>query len=359
MTDGGGTLDGSTDSGSRDSAFDSAFDANANSDGSICADVTVQVTPVTPNVTVIVDRSGSMIAGFPSNGDPNRWDAVKSALIDPSTGLITNLESQVRFGLVMYTATSDDNDDNNDGQNEITSPDCPWLEINPGEIVDPDLNNYNAIRTVYEPAGFPGNGDTPTGDSVDRVIDRVIGQSDPDPNPNIFIIATDGLPDRCEDPDPNTTRGRRLAEGEAITAVERAFGEGIRTFMIWVGDLGSDNVRDHVQEMANAGVGSSSTDPDAPFYVAGDDSGLRTALTTIVNGELSCDVALNGRLSVEKACTGTVRLNGNTLTCMDANGWDVVDETTIRLQGTACDEFKTTTNASLEASFPCDTVILI
>jgi hypothetical protein len=195
---------------------------------------------------------------------------------------------------------------------------------------------------VYRPADVIE--DTPTGDAVDAVLAGIVGIPDPDMDPTIFIIATDGEPDRCEELDPQN------GQAEAIAAVERAFDAGIRTYMISVGDEVSAG---HMQDMANAGIGMAG----APYWITGDDAGLRAALLAIVGGVLSCDVTLSGTLDVDQACTGTVSLNGRPLTCDDPNGWRAVDENHIEILGTACDEL-TMGGAVLEASFPCDVVLI-
>jgi hypothetical protein len=208
--------------------------------------------------------------------------------------------------------------------------------------VAPAIDNYEAIRGVYEPADVIE--DTPTGDSIDAVLDQFF--SAPSEDPVVIVVATDGEPDRCEELDPQN------GQAEAVAAVERAYDLGIRTFMISVGE-GTVSA-EHMQDMANAGIG----EDGAPYWVAGDDQGLRDALTAIVGGQLSCVVALNGELTLEIACEGTVLLNGRPLTCDAPDGWRAVDETHIELQGAACDELQGTPDALLEATFPCEAVTL-
>jgi len=182
------------------------------------------------------------------------------------------------------------------------------------------------------------------------VIDQFFSSPDPSGDPVAFVLATDGEPDRCEELDP------QHGQDEAIAAAERAYSLGIRTFIISVGQ--GTVSEEHLQDMANAGLGRSPGDPDAPFWVGDDDDGLREALTTIVGGELSCELELNGRLSMDIACSGTVVLNDSVLPCDDPNGWRANDETHIELLGDACDELLNTPGATLRATFPCDAVEL-
>jgi len=301
-------------------------------DGSnICADIIVEGVRVTPTVMLIVDQSGSMTEDF---GGGTRWDVLKDSLL-ASTGLIQTLEDQVRFGVALYSARSNDMD--------LPDGECPLITQ-----IDPALNNFGAIDGVYGPAD-PIQ-ETPTGDAIDAILDQLLSVPDPDPDPTIFIVATDGEPDRCEQLNPQN------GQAEAIAAVERAYGAGIRTFMISVGE-GTVSAA-HLQDMANAGLGRGAGDPPADYWVAGDDAGLRGALEDIVGGVLSCDITLRGTIDLENACTGTVKLNDRELPCDDPNGWRATDENHIELLGTACDELTMSRGARLEASFPCDVVII-
>ncbi len=92
----------------------------------------------TPTVLLIVDRSGSMDEDFEGQG--SRWDVLRDFLLQQPGGLIYDLQSQVRFGLAMYTAESN--------RGELPIGECPMLEI-----IVPDLNNYDEIAPVYAVRG--------------------------------------------------------------------------------------------------------------------------------------------------------------------------------------------------------------
>ena len=49
---------------------------------------------------LVVDRSKSMEEDF---GTDTRWNVLREALINPTDGFVTTLETQIRFGLSMYT----------------------------------------------------------------------------------------------------------------------------------------------------------------------------------------------------------------------------------------------------------------
>lgn len=332
-----GETEGQTDAG-RGGRFDApgldapGLDAEGFDAPGICAAQRVQARRVTPNVILVVDQSGSMTQDF---GSSNRWDVLRDALLDTPDGLIATLQPTVRFGLALYSADSD-----GDGPAIGMCPMITW--------VDPALDNLAAIEAVYGPAD-PFE-ETPTGESIDAVLERLTMVPDPTMDPTILILATDGEPDTCAMPNPQN------GQPEAIAGVERAHRAGVRTFVIGVGnDVGMALL----QDVANAGVGRGAGDPDAPFWVPGDDEGLRAALLEIVGGELSCVITLEGRIEdLSQACTGTVILDGDTLRCDDPDGWHALDGTHIELTGAACERLQANPRAMLEAVFPCDVVLI-
>lgn len=298
-----------------------------------CASVDLDANRVTPNVLVIIDRSGSMgMEEFPPGSGTSRWDALRDALLAMPDGLFFSLQSSVRFGIVTYQGST--------GGGGGT---CPNLEDIPCRI-----NNFPAIRTSYT-AMSPG-GATPTGEAIDDILGMLpalVPTADPG-DPTIFILATDGEPNTCADR-MDTTTGRM----NSVNAVTDAYAMGIPTYVI---SVGTDTGADHLQDVANAGAGVGPGDPDATYWVASDTAGLNDALSTIVGGVVSCRLELSGMIDPAMACLGEVRLGGTLVPCDDPNGWHAIDASTIELTGTACDELQSS-GSTLTARFPCDVVI--
>jgi hypothetical protein len=301
------------------------------SDGSFqCADTAVRASRVMPTVFLLVDQSSSMDAELGDDG--TRWDVLRDFLLEEPNGLISGLQDQVSFGFALYSAESG-------GTNPEPIGECPMITK-----VDASLNNFDAIASVYRDAEMIE--DTPTGDSIDAIVNALPPRS-PDAinSPTAIILATDGEPDRCESLDPQE------GQAEAIAAAERAFSLGIRTYIIAVGNEVSEQ---HQQDMANAGLGRGAGDAPAQFWTTEDGESLRAALTEIVNQQLTCEVGLNGSVESGNACDGSVVLNGTPLGCNDQNGWELVDPRTIRLLGSACDQLKSGSEVALDVSFPCN-----
>lgn len=294
-----------------------------------CANIALNTNHTTPNVILILDRSQSMDQDF---GRDSRWNVLRDTLMSTPSGLVNTLQSSVRFGLVTYAGFSSG------------GATCPALQI-----VDPALNNYDAIDAVYTRNGtIPG---TPTGEALEAVIaNSALSMSTPDPT--VFVLATDGDPNGCAGIDV-------MGKPRSLAAVQSAYSMGIRTYVIGVGTA-SELDGDHLTDLANAGIGAAASASSMYWRVA-DEASLIAALTTIVGGTISCDIALtSGSIDITDPtayCAGAdVQLNGNPVPCETADGWHAVDATHIRLQGTSCDEL-TATGGTVTASFPCGIVL--
>ena len=284
-----------------------------------CGYVTLQATPVTPNVILIIDQSSSMDEKF---GSSTRWQSLKDSLL-ADNGLIKELQHVVRFGATFYSAR----------EGNAT---CPMLTE-----VQIALDNYETIKSKY-PARTVA--ETPTGDSIEAVLKKLPSAGvDATLSPTIFVLATDGEPDRCEELNPQN------GQQEAIDAVKHAYTTGVRTYVIGVAQEVSEA---HLQELANAGVGQASG--NAPKYRANDDMGLRTALRTIVGGEVDCKVPLKGTVT-GGTCAGSIKLNDKPVTCSPSDGYQIVGGNAVQLSGSACEAMKR--GEVVSAMFPCSEAI--
>ncbi len=320
------------------SVGDGDGDSSGDGDSNSCAKVNVAAHPTTPNVILIIDQSSSMGEDL---GGVSRWQALKNVLLGDE-GLIAELESQVRFGLYLYSSKDFDIE-------------CPALTIVPAS-----LDNLEAITEVYSPASMIE--DTPTGDAINAITDMLAGgfNDQGGGDQTIFILATDGEPDTCAQPDPQ--RGQQ----HAIDAVKRAFDEGFKTFVLAVSEDNQQGISSgHAQDLANTGTGKplvpyrdceDAPDPAtcAPFYRVDSVKKLENSLREIVSGQLDCVMRLDGSFpeEVKGACDaqGTITLNGQDLTC--ETDWVIVERSVIEIKGAACDKLKQP-GASFSASFAC------
>ncbi|MBC8073633.1 MAG: VWA domain-containing protein [Deltaproteobacteria bacterium] len=272
-----------------------------------CPELEEVLLPQTPTFQLVVDRSGSMDEDF---GGVSRWNAMVETLVG-GDGVVTRLQSDIRFGLTLYS---------NDGMQ------CPTVDS-----LGPQLDAADEISTALAATGPVG--DTPTGESL--VVATQLVLDDTWEGEKVLVLATDGEPDTCAIPDPMGAEVDQV-RGVAVDAVTAAFEQGIRTFVI---SVGPELAEEHLQDLANAGVGADAGDP-ATFWVASDTDSLVAAFDAIVAGIRSCEFALDKPLTAQLAPSCTVTVNDTPVAYQDANGWDLPDENTLELVGTACESIQ-------------------
>jgi hypothetical protein len=310
---------------------------------SVCGQLELATDRVIPNIMMIVDRSGSMDWDF-SGCDPNdpndpcefvapsRWDAVVDALVGIN-GLVPELDDIARFGLTLYWKT--DGSTSPDGSMCAETDDVAFSE-NLGATTD----DIAATFASNNPDGY-----TPTAEAIQSVT-ASLSTSPPPEGPTVYLLATDGQPNGCDQ------RGEAEDRNNSISAVSAAFelDPSVETFV-----LGVNFNATHLQDLANAGQGVTS---GATLWTADSVQELQTALAQIVEQNIPCTVKLtDGQIDIVQACEGRVTLNDEELACNSTTrGWRALDGTTIELMGSACDDWRGG-SADLKAVFPCYVVV--
>ncbi|MDD9938301.1 MAG: VWA domain-containing protein [Myxococcales bacterium] len=330
----------------------------------LCAEGMAQANPVTPTVWLVIDSSGSMDRDF---GGPTRWDALRTALVEPG-GIVETLQSGVRFGMVIYNGP-----DNGQAQCMGTpdllcgcilgfepiccEPACGGTPPPPPDpascanlvTIDPALDNYAAIDAAY-PARQIG-GWTPTDRAVDHVVTNlpVFNEQvlDTDTDPIYVILATDGAPnDNCgmQLNGQGASNFQPEVAARVLDTVNQGVSMGMKMFVISL--AGDDQqLRQHLDEVALMGnTGSPAFEPTNP-----DD--LVQTLQEILGGT-TCQVELNGAVEMGRECTGEVTINGFPVECGSPDGWSMADERTVQLNGQACTDFLGAASQVI-ARFPC------
>lgn len=341
----------------------------------VCNALTVVPQPVVPTVLILVDNSSSMY-------EPREqlWDLLYTTLMDPTTGVIKPLESQVRFGFASYKGHN---------QPSMTEDDLTCATMT---TVPFALNNHAAIDTVYYALGdwdFQKY-ETPTGFAINQVASQMSAldvnlanyTADP-PGPKYILLVTDGNPNTCVVLDP------QCGQDQAIKAAQDAYALGIGTFVIGIGDIVTGQCDTnagrcgalHLQDIANAGTGQPVTRPPdqylyqqcvagtnggagvltatyadaggmAPYYTATNGTELQTAIQGLLNSVVSCTFDMDAIVTGD-ASLGNVMIGTMPLVYDDANGWRLEPNNyQVTLQGAACDAFKTG-DFDLNITFPC------
>lgn len=284
-----------------------------------CPAVTFTPMPKTPSILLVLDRSGSM-----SNSDisPTRFKAMRNALVDTTNGIVTQLESKAYFGSELYTCSGSNLDLKNVGR---------------------ALNNASAIRTSLDNNGPSDN--TPTAAAIDAAVASFATTPPPADSPPVIVLATDGEPNSCSGSSTN-------AKTESVNAAAAAYAAGIPVYVLAIA-TGNNS---HFQDVANAGQGWQTGDPNVTYYPVTNAADLQSAFQTIINGVISCDLSLTAAIDENQAMSGTLTINGVQQTY--GTDWVLVGGNTIRVQGAACTTLKTTDNPDVEATFPCGSIIL-
>jgi len=282
----------------------------------------VTLDPVPPTVHVLVDMSGSMSRGF--NG-MSRWSAVRRALVDTTDGVVSQLSDRIYFGATMYYS----NDGNSGGACAVLSTEGP------------QLFNLSRIRQLID-SGSPRD-DTPTAEAVEQIASTFIPAVAK--SKRFLVIATDGDPDQCTDPNAHDLESRILTEN----AVDRAYAAGISTLVL---SVGNDITREHLRRTANLGAGQPVFTGTAPYYVANNPNQLVNQLESLVATTLpTCSFNLAQPLAFADIPRAKLELAGAAITF--GTDWRWVDEHTIELVGQACDLVTGDPTLPITGKIPC------
>jgi hypothetical protein len=340
-----------------------------------CASAVVRTMKTMPTIVFVIDGSGSMCAPF---GQSTRWQGLRSALLDPKSGLIYRLQNTVRFGATLYDGTINTDLALGGIDSVIQNPPCALLSGVLGgkdvgmcpqllEAMPPALNNAQMIDMAYPQVELGGS--TPTDRAMNHVMDALIAgrhQQGPDQqaeSPVYVILATDGAPnDICV----NGMGGDGSVQRQGVVAaVDRGAAAGITTWVISLAD-GDPVLQTHLDEVAKHGEPKN---PGARTFSPTSPDELIATLAQLLGGAVGCHVALQGTVTVGQECSGTVEQDGVALPCCQqssqsgvqcagattpaADGWRLSDPHSIELLGAACAKFLLSSDAVLDARFPC------
>jgi hypothetical protein len=283
-----------------------------------CEEKLLAIDALRPSVTLLVDQSGSMNGRFPTrNSEETRWSIVRRALLDEQTGVVRALEQSIQFGLAFYTS-----------HNGFSSGVCPILSQ-----VHSSLANYDSIRMLYD--SVSPDDDTPTGAALLQIVNQI--RAEVRRGPNVVLLVTDGDPDNCDVPDPQTEE----AQLDAVRAASAAYAADIGLYVL---GISADISGDKLQQLANAGQGRPlaaqwGVDPDAaqPFQASGDVLMLTAQLREILAHVPLCEVALSRDIAYDELATASVLLDGVPLAFDPEDGFDLSDPRHLRVMGRSCE----------------------
>lgn len=360
-----------------------------------CQQATRTFVPNIPTVFILVDRSSSM---FDVNQQgTNAWGPLRTGVLQ----VIGDLQSEVRFGFGAFS-----------GQG-TTCPDMP--------MQSPAINNQPAIATLFNSLERSQYKDTPTVAAFTRAAQTLWADTAVEGDKYILFV-TDGEPDYCDDgnslcpPDSVVGKLQQLAQGVDETGAQQA---PIRTMVFGVNSPLTTISPEVLQAFANAGSGlpvapvrqnangaydpnaiydqcngvpgwardfaatgkmavrgqtiGTYIDPTDPLTVPGtatvyrpdpnDQAALITQIRAALAGIKSCSFDLTGDVEVDlrRSDLGTrakIIVNGAAVPFDATNGWHMLNETTVALEGEACSMWRQPGETSIDFDFPCDVIVL-
>jgi hypothetical protein len=292
--------------------------------GPVCAAETIDLTPVVPNVLLVLDQSMSMANRF-GGSDEKRIEALKraasSAIADPL------LDGKIRWGMTPFPIAMPDPQDR-----------CGVFQGSPmvpaaDGTVPAVLDAINAMTPF---------GATPTAEVLSEAASYLIPLTSTE-HPSYVVLGTDGQP---------TCLDEISVPSRTVDATARLRNAGIRTFVIGIASTSIDG--EVLGAIAEAG-GTARPGP-SKYYDAQDEAALVTALAEIASRVSSCSyrlghVALNPHLL-------SVAVDGAEIPRDDGDGFTYsVDQSgqvaTVTLNGSSCEYLQSVGAQALDVKLGC------
>ncbi|MEZ4381034.1 MAG: VWA domain-containing protein [Nannocystaceae bacterium] len=328
-------------------------------DPSDCGEAVIEIPITTPNVVLVLDKSGSMVANsWDGDADPNTPDVTRwFSLYNVVDFIATQFNNSMNLGMVLYPSKK--------AKSEYTINAC-LVEATPDVPTAP--TNGPTILASMPPATATSSdiaGGTPARAGMITAIDHLSGIQDG--LPQFMILVTDGAANCSLEAADEAERFEVYDEALAQTIADAA-SNGIPTFVVGIdikdevsvtmqdGNPDATNTFQKLNELAVAG-GVPKNDPNEQFYNSQNQIELQDALTAIAQQVLPCVIDLNPvpaypdfvEVSVNGVDYGKMQVDD----CNTEDGWQFVDDTFMQIQlcGQACTDFQGSGN--LDAQYKC------
>ncbi len=324
-----------------------------------------------PNVMLVLDKSGSMVAnpgGFwdhdqePGTETVSRWSSLHAAV----AGLVDGSAAAMNLGLVLFPAKAAAGSYNEMACIVGGTPGVPLAGMNGANILAalPDaLTDATAMK-----------GGTPATKGLKVAIQALA--SVPVEQPRFMILVTDGAAN-CQENAPGLEVLFEVYDDEVAATVAAAAAMGIKTFVVGI-DITSEvsgeskdglpdnvNVYEKLNELAIAGGVARAG--DEKFFNATNEGELKAALE-LINGQiLSCIITLDPTpyypSDVEVNGFGEGAQAGKITDCMAQDGWhylpwsdpqDSDEPLRIELCGKACSDYRMSGEVDIQYRCPGD-----
>lgn len=321
---------------------------NANGEGT-CEVVQLVAQPVIPEMLIVLDRSGSM--------REKRWVPSVSAV----RSLTTELQSKIHFGLAMFPDPAAGNAGAAGNLGDcLFAPDVQACidmitqQVNSapcaaGKIVVPVApDNGAAIAKVL--GMTQPNGGTPTAETLARVVaEYATAPAGPDDmtRAKYVLLVTDGAP-TC--PAGNGMQTLQPDIDASNAAIEQLAAKNVKTYVIGYDTRGPENV---MFASVLDGFAMRGGTGDKAHRPVEDEISLVNEFTRITASIASCRFELSA--PPQRPDYVLVRIDGKQINLNDPNGFVIIGDRSVELQGAACTTFKQGQHL-LDAQVQCSVV---
>lgn len=341
-----------------------------------CGEATVDIPIVTPNVMLVLDKSGSMVAmpngywdhdGDDANNDgiadsdPNmmeaatpkitRWQSLHGVVTD----IVTTFDNSMNLGMVLFpskTAISD-----------YSAAACP-VNMVPEVKVGPK-NGQAVLNAIPVASDTSLKGGTPAAKGIEAALAEL--DTLDNGNPEFIILVTDGAANCSKDAPDNTTLFEVYDENLPTVVGEAFTTKQIPTYVVGIAisDVTSPAAKDGNPDNTNAfqrlnelaELGGKPRDGMTKFYDTQNQLELQAALEEISMQILPCVIDLDPVPVypdyVEVSVNGMAYGNMQVTDCENESGWKFTNDmkNQIQLCGAACSGFQM--SGALDAQYRC------
>lgn len=302
-----------------------------------CEELTARAMPTTPDMLIVLDRSGSM-----KRGDVNRWDPSVSAV----KSITSSLDTKIRFGMMLFPKACDPTD----FQCTIG---MLGNACEPGELEVPvDIGTSGAIGGLLDMSA-PGGG-TPTGatlQAAQAILDAQVAGPDEVVTPKFILLVTDGQP-TCPNGDGSVDATAQELEDDknlTVQAIDSLLASGAKTYVIGYDAASDPALASALTEFAQHG---GTTD----YRAVEDEQSLLTEFQKIAGEVVSCSYQLD--TAPPDPSYVLVTLDGKQLNLDQPDGWSINGKA-VTLEGQACKTLQDGKDHTLNVQVKCDVVPII
>lgn len=334
-----------------------------------CGEQVIPVVSRPPNLSFIIDRSGSMVFNLPGS-DFSKYENARLAI----AAVLKAIGHRVNYGAAIFPGLAGVTGCEAGEELMPVAPGDPPSYARSGKT-GPRLKDLLARLSIASVAG--GTPAAPTLDKMRTILTQLEGETfvvlitDGAPNcnadisceasgciPNIEDLTVAGKECRgsynCCDPGNGAKEAARdCVDAQAsLDGVQALFDAGIRTFV--VGMPGSEPYEDLLNGMAERG--GTARDGAAKYYSAADTAALEEALGQIASSvAISCEVPLDYEPPDRDYVN--VFFDGDVVEYDAEDGWEWTPDGRVAIRGRACTELMSGNVIELQVFAGCKTVV--